>query len=46
MGVLIGAGILSVCGLVACWLIFRRPLRQIFEDVHEAIAEYEAQMLS
>src|SRR5262249_3226806 len=34
MGVLIWAGILSVCGLVACWLIFRRPLRQIFEDVH------------
>lgn len=34
MRVLIGAGILSLCGLVACWLIFRRPLRQIFEDVH------------
>jgi hypothetical protein len=34
MRVLLCAGILSACGLVACWLIFRRPLRQIFEDVH------------
>lgn len=34
MGLLIWAGILSACGLVAFWLVVRRPLRQIFEDVH------------
>jgi hypothetical protein len=33
MGYLIGAGILAVC-LLAAWLILRRPLRQIVEDVH------------
>ena len=33
MGLLIGAGILSVCILVT-WLILRRPVRQIVEDVH------------
>jgi len=33
MGFLIGAGILAVC-LFAAWLILRRPLRQIVEDVH------------
>ncbi len=34
MGVLIWAGILSVCVLAASWFFLRRPLRQIFEDVH------------
>lgn len=34
MGWLFWAGILSVCGLVAVWLILRRPLRQVLEDVH------------
>ena len=33
MGLLIGAGILSVCLFVA-WMILRQPLRQIAEDVH------------
>ncbi len=33
MGFLIGAGILAVC-LFTAWLILRRPLRQIVEDVH------------
>lgn len=33
MGLLIWAGILPVC-VVSAWLIFRRPLRQIVEDVH------------
>src|SRR5439155_7077725 len=33
MGLLIWAGILPVC-LLAAWLILRRPVRQIFEDVH------------
>jgi hypothetical protein len=33
MPYLIGAGILAVC-LFAAWLILRRPLRQIVEDVH------------
>ena len=32
MALLIGAGILSVCFLVT-WLILRRPVRQIVEDV-------------
>ena len=32
MALLIGAGILSVCILVT-WLILRRPVRQIVEDV-------------
>jgi hypothetical protein len=32
MGLLIGAGILSVCSLVT-WLVLRRPVRQIVEDV-------------
>ena len=33
MRLLIGAGILLVCLLVA-WMVLRRPLRQIVEDVH------------
>jgi hypothetical protein len=33
MGLLIGAGILLVCVFVA-WMVLRRPLRQIVEDVH------------
>jgi hypothetical protein len=33
MGLLIGCGILSVCVIVA-WMVLRRPLRQIVEDVH------------
>ncbi len=33
MGLLIGAGILVVC-FFAAWMILRRPLRQVFEDVH------------
>jgi hypothetical protein len=33
MGLLIGAGILSIC-VVAAWMMLRRPLRQIVEDVH------------
>ena len=33
MGLLIGCGILSVCVFVA-WMVLRRPLRQIVEDVH------------
>jgi hypothetical protein len=33
MPLLIGAGILLVCLLVA-WMVLRRPLRQIVEDVH------------
>ncbi len=33
MGLLIGSGILSVCVFVA-WMVLRRPLRQIVEDVH------------
>ena len=33
MGWLIWAGILPVCALVT-WIIVRRPLRQIVEDVH------------
>jgi hypothetical protein len=33
MGLLIGAGILSVCVGLA-WMVLRRPLRQIVEDVH------------
>ena len=32
MGLLIGAGILPVCAL-ALWMIIRRPVRQIVEDV-------------
>lgn len=34
MGLLISAGILTACGLVACWVLLRGPFRQIFEDVH------------
>ncbi len=33
MGMLIGSGIVAAC-LVAAWLIIRRPLRQVFEEVH------------
>jgi hypothetical protein len=33
MGLLIGSGILSLCVLVG-WMVLRRPLRQIVEDVH------------
>ncbi len=33
MSLLIGAGILGACAVVA-WMVLRRPLRQIVEDVH------------
>jgi hypothetical protein len=33
MELLIGAGVLSICA-VAGWMVLRRPLRQVFEDVH------------
>jgi hypothetical protein len=33
MGLLIGAGILFTCGFAA-WAILRRPILQMFEDVH------------
>ncbi len=33
MGVLIGSGILILCVVVG-WIVLRRPVRQIFEDVH------------
>jgi ABC-type nickel/cobalt efflux system permease component RcnA len=33
MGLLIGAGILLVC-VLAAWMVLRRPVRQIVEEVH------------
>ena len=33
MGLLIGAGVLLVC-VLAAWMVLRRPVRQIVEEVH------------